>query len=59
MPAIDPLVHWNPDVRTDQNGRAQILFKQSDDLGTFVIEVFAHGPKGVAHAVHRYQVVAR
>ena len=59
MPAIDPLVHWNPDVRTDQNGRAQIMLKQSDDLGTFVIEVFAHGPKGVAYAVHRYQVVAR
>jgi hypothetical protein len=59
MPSISPLIFWNPDIMIDQNGQAQIRYKQSDDLGTFVIEVFAHGPEGLAHALHTYQVVGK
>lgn len=59
LPAIHPLVYWNPDLMTDQNGQAKIVFNQSDDLGTFVIEVLAHGPEGFIHAMQKYQVEAR
>lgn len=56
LPAIDPLVYWNPDIMTNQHGVAEIIFNQSDDLGTFVIEVFAHTPGGFSHAMQKYQV---
>ncbi len=58
-PAIYPLVYWNPELKTNQNGEATIIFNQSDDLGTFVIEVFAISSGGFSHARQKYNVVTR
>lgn len=48
---------WESDLSTGSNGRGQLRFTQSDDLGTFLIQVVARSADGrTATAVHTYEV---
>jgi len=43
---LRPQLYWNPLLRTDANGQASFSFGQSDDWGTFRIQVLAQGSDG-------------
>ncbi|MDQ4140742.1 MAG: hypothetical protein M3142_09465 [Bacteroidota bacterium] len=44
-PNFHPLVYWNPVLKTDANGSANLTFTTTDQIGKFLIEVTttAHG----------------
>lgn len=43
---LRPQLYWNPLLRTDADGQASFSFGQSDDWGTFRIQVLAQGSDG-------------
>lgn len=45
-----PQLYWNPDLRTDERGRAILTFHQSDDRSIFRIAVVAQSAAGVLGA---------
>ncbi len=57
LPRFRPQLYWNPNVPTDEQGRATVEFRQSDALSTFQVSVVAHGSDGRSGAgVYRYEV---
>ncbi len=48
-------IHWAPTITTDKNGKANLMFWNSDDLNTFKITVEGFGNAGqVGRAEHKY-----
>ncbi|MEM9918700.1 MAG: hypothetical protein AAF990_11415 [Bacteroidota bacterium] len=57
-PDFRPQLYWEPSLSTDANGRAEIRFRQSDDVSTFVIEVVGRTADGqMVRGEQRYEVV--
>jgi hypothetical protein len=48
MPDFRNLLHWSPNITTDENGRAQIQFFTSDQAGNYKVVVQGITDKGVA-----------
>ena len=48
LPDARTLLYWNPDLKTDTQGKAQIDFSTSDQTGTYLIDVNGLTPQGVA-----------
>ena len=58
LPAFRPRLYWQSDIKTNKNGKAQIIFKNADDLTKYriVVEgITTDGLPGVGEVV--YQVV--
>ena len=59
MSSLRSVVYWNPSLEFDKAGEARINFQQTDDLGTFNIEVFFHTFDGaLGHVMEQYEVIA-
>ena len=57
-PFFKSQLYWNPSLKTDEQGQAEIKFLQSDDISTFRMEVVAQGKSGLrGYATVSYQVV--
>jgi hypothetical protein len=39
-------LYWNPEVKTDENGEANISFYTSDEKGKFLITIEGVGERG-------------
>lgn len=39
IPDFRPLLYWNPNLRTDNNGKVNIEFYSSDDIGNYIIDI--------------------
>ncbi len=48
LPDARTLLYWNPDLKTDAQGKAQINFSTSDQGGTYLIDVNGLTTQGVA-----------
>lgn len=48
VPDFRNLLHWAPDVTTDTNGKAQIQFYTSDQVGNYKVVIQGITNKGVA-----------
>ncbi|MCE7041120.1 hypothetical protein [Dyadobacter sp. CY312] len=48
MPDFRNLMHWSPNVTTDENGKAQIQFFTSDQIGNYKVVVQGISNNGVA-----------
>ena len=46
QPFFRPLLYWNSNLKTDNSGKANFSFHQSDDISTFVIEVVVQANDG-------------
>jgi hypothetical protein len=46
LPALRPLVFWQPDLSFDEQGAAVLSYFQSDDLSTFSVEVVVQSSDG-------------
>ena len=54
-PLFKPQLFWEPNLTTDNNGKASLSFQQSDDISIFQVEIFAQdqqGRRGVARVVY-------
>jgi hypothetical protein len=45
-PIFRPQIYWNPDLKTDANGKGSFIFNHSDDLGKFKIQLVARDQNG-------------
>ena len=54
-PDFRSVVYWNPNIQTDENGRAVLEFYHSDDISDFLIEVngYTSGQKGKGFASYK------
>lgn len=46
IPILRPQLLWDPDLSTDSKGELELSFQQSDDIGTFQIEVMVQSENG-------------
>lgn len=46
QPIFLPQLYWQPNIKTDENGKATFSFYQSDDISTFKITVMSQGKNG-------------
>lgn len=58
QPTLRPQIYWHPNLETDATGKAEFSFFQSDDLGTFQIEVVVQSESGeMGYGKWVYEVV--
>ncbi len=48
VPDARTLLYWNPDLKTDAQGKVQVEFPTSDQTGTFIVEINGLTPDGFA-----------
>ena len=58
QPTLRPQIYWHPTLETDATGKVNFSFFQSDDLGTFQIEVVVQSESGeMGYGSWVYEVV--
>jgi len=45
-PMLDPVIYWNPSIRTDENGEISMSFYHNDGIGQFEVILFGRSKKG-------------
>jgi hypothetical protein len=56
-PDLRPLIYWNPTVTTDANGKAQVIFHNTDNIGPYEIHIEGISATGLPGATSsRYDV---